>query len=313
VIGGSGFVGRHVVRELASLGYRIRVAVRRPDLAVHLQPLGTVGQIMPVQANVRFPDSLAAACTGAYGVVNLVGILHRSGAQTFEAVHATGAEAAAGAAKQAGARVFVQFSALGADRAHRSAYARTKAEGEVRAGAAFEGAIVIRPSIVFGPEDNFFNRFAAMSRVSPVLPLIGGKTRFQPVYVGDVARAVAVLVDRGVPDGLIYELGGPEVFTFRELLTYMLRTVGRRRILLPVPFFLARVPAVLLQLLPNPLLTVDQVKLLKSDNVVSEAARSEGRTLAGLNVVPRSVEAIVPAYLYRYRRAGQFSGDSPVF
>jgi NADH dehydrogenase len=302
-----------VVRELAPLGYRNRVAVRRPDLAGHLQPLGTVGQIMPVQANVRFPDSLIAATLNAHAVINLVGILHSRGAQTFEAVHAAGAEAAARAAKEAGASVFIQFSALGAASAHPSVYARTKAEGEARARAAFEAAIVIRPSIVFGPEDDFFNRFAAMSRYSPVLPLIGGRTRFQPVYVGDVARAAAILVERGLSDGTTWELGGPEVFTFRELLRFMLRTVGRRRLLLPVPFFLARLPALFLQLLPNPMLTVDQVRLLKTDNVVSEAARREGRTLAGLNVVPRSVEAIVPAYLYRYRRQGEFSGDAPVF
>jgi NADH dehydrogenase len=313
VIGGSGFLGRHIVRALADLGYRIRVAVRRPDLAGHLQPLGTVGQIMAVQANVRFPDSITAVCNGAHAVVNLTGILHRSGAQTFAAVHVAGADASAGAARQAGARLYIQCSSIGADSGSSSAYARTKAEGEARARAAFQGAIIVRPSIVFGPEDRFFNRFAAMSRFLPALPLIGGgKTRFQPVYVGDVAGAVATLVDRGTADGRTYELGGPQTFTFRELMRFTLETVGRRRLLVPLPFILAKAEAAILQLLPNPLLTVDQVELLRTDNVVSEAARTEGRTLEGLGIEPATIAAIVPAYLYRYRRAGQFSGDRPV-
>jgi NADH dehydrogenase len=314
VIGGSGFLGRYIVRALAHRGYRVRVAVRRPDLAGHLQPLGTVGQIMAVQANVRFPDSLAAACRAAHAVVNLTGILHRSGAQTFEAVHVAGAEAAAGAARQSGARLFIQCSSIAADSGSSSVYARTKAEGEARARAAFQGAIILRPTIVFGPEDQFFNRFAAMSRFLPALPLIGGgRTRFQPVYVGDIASAVATLVERGIADGRTYELGGPEVFTFRELMQFMLKTVDRRRALMPLPFFLAKAQALFLQLLPNPMLTVDQVELLKSDTVVSEAAHAEGRTLEGLGIRPQAIEAIVPAYLYRYRRAGQFSGERPAF
>jgi NADH dehydrogenase len=314
VVGGSGFLGRYIVRALAGLGYRIRVAVRRPDLAGHLQPLGTVGQIMAVQANVRFPNSIAAACSGAHAVVNLTGILHRSGAQTFDAVHVAGADASAAAARQAGARLYLQCSSIAADIGSSSAYARTKAEGEARARAAFNGAIIVRPSIVFGPEDRFFNRFAAMSRFLPALPLIGGgKTRFQPVYVGDVAGAVATLVDRDTADGRTYELGGPETFTFRELMRFTLETVGRRRLLVPLPFILAKAEAAMLQLLPNPLLTVDQVELLKTDNVVGEAARAEGRTLEGLGIEPRTIAAIVPTYLYRYRRAGQFSGDKPVF
>ncbi len=314
VIGGSGFLGRHIVRALAKLGYRVRAAVRRPDLAGHLQPLGTVGQIMAVQANVRFPDSLMAACSGAYAVVNLAGILSGSGAQTFAAVHAGGAEAAAAAAMRSGARVFIQCSAIGAASKSSSVYGRTKAEGEARAQAAFPDAVIVRPSIVFGPEDEFFNRFAALSRFLPALPLIGGgQTRFQPVFVGDVAKAMATLVGRGSVDGRVYELGGPEVFTFRELLQFILETIGRRKLLVPVPFFLATAQAAFLQLLPNPLLTVDQVRLLKADNVVSEAARAEGRTLEGLGITPTAIAAIVPSYLYRYRRAGQFSGDKPVF
>jgi uncharacterized protein YbjT (DUF2867 family) len=308
VIGGSGFLGRHIVRALAKGGYRIRVAVRRPDLAGHVQPLGRVGQIVPVQANVRYPDSIDAACTSAYAVINLVGILHGAGPQTFESVHAQGAEAAALAASRSGAAIFIQMSALGADPGSSSAYARTKAEGEVRARAAFPGAIVLRPSIVFGPEDAFFNRFAAMARISPVLPLIGGgRTRFQPVFVGDIAEAIAKLLGPGVADGRVYEFGGPEVYSFRDLMRFTLRTVMRRRLLLPVPFGIAGVMGSIFQLLPGSLLTQDQVLLLRRDNVVSDEAANEGRTLKGLGLVPRDIEAIVPSYLYRYRRAGQFT------
>jgi uncharacterized protein YbjT (DUF2867 family) len=308
IIGGSGFVGRHIVRALARRGYRIRVAVRRPDLAGHVQPLGKVGQIVPVQANVRYPESLEAACASAYAVINLPGVLYSAGAQTFEAVHVFGAEAAARAAAASGAAVFIQMSALGADLDSPSQYARTKAQGEERAARAFQGAIVIRPSILFGPEDDFFNRFAALARISPVLPLIGGgRTRFQPVFVGDVAEAVNLLVQRGMADGRTYEFGGPEIYTFKALMQFVLRTIMRRRLLLPLPVSLAAAAAAILQLLPSPLLTRDQVQLLKSDNVVSSEALNEGRTLHGLGVAARDIEAIVPAYLYRYRRAGQFT------
>ena len=308
VIGGSGFLGRHIVSALAKRGYRMRIAVRRPDLAGHLQPLGSVGQIMPVQANVRFPASLAAACQDAHAVINLVGILYSAGPQTFDAVHALGAEAAARAARAEGASQFIQVSAIGADGMSRSAYARTKFEGERRAAAGFSGAVIIRPSIVFGPEDQFFNRFAALARFAPALPLIGGgKTKFQPVFAGDVAEAVARLIDRGEGAGRIYELGGPEILTFKELLKFTLRAVGRRRLLLPLPFPLAKVQAAVLQLLPKPPLTVDQVELLRADNIVSEEARREGRTIEALGIVPSGIEGIVPPYLIRYRKAGQFT------
>ena len=210
IIGGSGFIGRHLVRALAKRGYRIRVACRRPDLAGHVQPLGTPGQIMPVQANVRYPASLAAACDGATAVINLTGVLTSSGAQSFDAIHVFGAEATARAAKTAGARVFIQMSALGADPDSASEYARSKAIGEAKAKAAFAGAIILRPSIVFGPEDNFFNQFAALSRLAPALPLLGGgSTKFAPLFVGDLAEAMAMLVDRGDANGKTYELGGP--------------------------------------------------------------------------------------------------------
>jgi NADH dehydrogenase len=308
VIGGSGFLGRHIVRALAKRGYRIRVACRRPDLAGHVQPLGTPGQITPVQANVRYPDSLLAACQGARAVVNLPGVLFNGGAQTFDAVHVFGAEAAARAAKAVKARLHIHMSAIGADANAASDYARSKAEGEARARAAYPGAIVLRPSIVFGPEDGFFNRFAAMARMAPALPLIGGgTTKYQPVFVGDIAEAVARLIDRGEADGKIYELGGPEILTFAELMQFMLKTIARKRILVPLPFPIAKIMASLTGLLPRPPLTMDQVELLKIDNVVSEEARREGRTLEGLGIVPDSIEARVPAYLFRYRKAGQFT------
>lgn len=311
IIGGSGFLGRHIVRALARRGYRIRVACRRPDLAGHLQPLGNTGQIAAVQANVRYPASLASACEGAYAVINLTGVLYSAGAQSFDAVHAFGAEAAAQAAKSAKAQLFIQMSAIGADAASTAAYARSKAEGEARAQAAFPGAIVLRPSIVFGPEDSFFNRFAALARTSPFLPLIGGgETRFAPVFAGDVAEAVALLIERGEANGKTYELGGPQVLSFRQLLEFTLNTIGRKRLLLSLPWRVAKLQAAVLGMLPHPPLTIDQVEMLKSDNVVSPEARRDGRTLEGLGITPQGIEAIVPAYLYRFRKAGQFTAPS---
>ena len=311
LIGGSGFIGRHAARALAKRGYRIRVACRRPDLAGHMQTLGNPGQIMPVQANVRYPASLAAACDGAHAVINLTGVLYSAGAQSFDAVHVFGAEATAKAAKAAKVRVFIHLSAIGASATSASAYATSKAEGETRARASFPGAIIIRPSIVFGPEDKFFNRFAALSRLSPVLPLIGGgETKFAPVFVGDVAEAIARLVDRGESDGKTYEFGGPEELSFKQLMQFTLKTIGRKRLLVPVPWGVAKLQGMILGLLPKPLLTADQVELLKTGNVVSEQAKRERRTLEGLGVAPSGIEAIVPGYLYRYRRAGQFTGPS---
>ena len=308
LIGGSGFIGRHIVRALAKRGYRIRVACRRPDLAGHVQPLGTPGQIMPVQANVRFPASLAAACDGATAVVNLTGVLSSRGAQSFDAIHVFGAEASARAAKAARAQVFIQMSALGADAESASEYGRTKAAGEAKARAAFPGAIILRPSIVFGPEDNFFNQFAGLSRLAPALPLIGGgHTKFTPLFVGDLAEAIARLIDKGEASGLTYELGGPEVFSFKQLMEFTLETIGRKRLLVPVPWPIAKVMGTVMGLLPFAPLTADQVELLKTDNVVSEAAMREGRDLKGLGIAGHSIQGIVPSYLYRYRRAGQFT------
>ena len=307
VFGGSGFVGRNVVRALAKRDYRIRVAVRRPELAGHLQPLGRVGQIHTVQANLRYPESVAAALRDSHVAINLVGILTESGAQTFEAVQAEGAANVAKAAAAAGARL-VHVSAIGADAESTASYARAKAAGEAAALAAVPEAVIMRPSVVFGPEDQFTNRFAGLARISPFLPLIGGgETKMQTVYVGDVATAVADAVDGKAQAGATYELGGPEVLSFREILKIILDITDRDRALLPLPFGLARLQAALLQFAPGPLkLTPDQVELLRSDNVVSETAKAAGLTLQGLGITPDSLEAIGPQYLWRFRPAGQF-------
>jgi len=310
VFGGSGFVGRHVVRALAKRGYRIRVACRRPDLAFHLQPLGGVGQIMAVQANLRHRWSVDRAVAGADAVINLVGILFEGGRQRFPAVHDFGARAVAEAARAA-KRPLVHLSAIGADAASPSLYARSKAAGEKAVRDTTPDAVIVRPSIVFGPEDQFFNRFAAMAQLSPALPLIGGgDTRLQPVYVGDVAEAVAAAVEGRVDGGTTLELGGPDVMTFRQCLEEMLRVIDRKRILVPVPFALAGAIGSLAGLLPNPVLTSDQVRLLRADNVVSGAAIADGRTLAGLGIEATAVEAILPSYLWRFRVAGQYSRPS---
>lgn len=312
VFGGSGFLGRHVVRALARRNYRVRVAVRRPDLAGHLQPLGSVGQIKAVQANLRYRWSVDRAVQGADAVINLVGILAPSGAQTFDAVQAFGARAIAEACRAAGVDRLVHVSAIGADAGSASAYARTKAAGEAAVFETVPGAVVLRPSIVFGPEDDFFNRFAEMARFAPALPLIGGgRTRFQPVFVGDVAEAVARAVDGAVEGGKVYELGGPEVKSFRECLELVCRETGRRRALVSVPFPVAELGAKLTGWLPGAPLTADQVELLKSDNVVSAAAEAEGRTLEGIGIAPRTLAAILPTYLYRYMPKGQYDRHKP--
>jgi uncharacterized protein YbjT (DUF2867 family) len=306
VFGGSGFLGRHVVRALAKSGYRVRVAVRRPDLAGHLQPLGRVGQIHAVQANLRYPASVDAAARDADVVINLVGILFERGRQKFEAVQSFGAEAVALAAAAYGARL-VHVSAIGADEHAPALYARSKATGEKLVQAAVPGAVILRPSVVFGPEDDFFNRFAAIARIAPALPLIGGgTTRFQPVFAGDVAAAVLAAVEGRAAAGQIYELGGPDVKSFKELMEFVLATIERKRLLVSIPFALARAQATVLQLLPKPPLTPDQVELLKSDNVVSAAAQREGRTLAALGIDPTAMAVVVPTYLWRFRKTGQF-------
>jgi uncharacterized protein YbjT (DUF2867 family) len=307
VFGGSGFIGRHVIRALAKRDFRIRVAVRRPDLAGHLQPLGRVGQIMPVQANLRYADSVAAAVRDAEIVVNLVGILAESGAQTFRTVQAEGAGIVAQAAAAEGARL-IHMSAIGADEASESVYAQTKAAGEKAVFSAVPSATVFRPSVVFGPDDQFTNKFAALARAMPVLPLIGGgETRFQPVFVGDVATAIADAVDGKAKSGAVYELGGPEVLSLREIQTTILDIIERKRLLVPLPFALARLKAMVLQFAPGPLkLTPDQVELLRADNVVSAAASEAGLTLQAFGIAPHSLRSIAPSYLWRFRRTGQF-------
>lgn len=311
VFGGSGFVGRHTVRALAKNGWRVRAAVRRPDLAGHLQPMGVVGQIHAVQANVRYPQSCLQACDGADAVINLVAILHKSGAQTFEKVHVEGARAVARAARQAGVKTFVHVSAIGADPKSPGNYGRTKAAGEAAVLEEFPDAIILRPSLVFGPEDQFFNRFAAMAQRAPMLPLVGGgRTKFQPVFVGDLASAIANAVAGQGKPGTVYEIGGPEVATFRELLDRTQEWAGRDRAYLRMPFWLAKLAALATVPLPNGLrpLTVDQVRMLTKDNVVSEKAKQEGRTLAALGVDrPQAAASVVPSYLERFQAKGQYA------
>ena len=314
VFGGTGFLGAQVVRALAKTGARIRVAARNPGRGYKLRMLGDVGQIEVVQANIRNPQSIARALDGAEACINLVSVLFESGKQDFRALNVDGARAIAEAAKARGLTRFVQMSALGADPESPSVYARTKAEGEAVVRGLIPSAVIIRPSIVFGPEDNFFNKFAAMAMVSPVLPLVGGgETRFAPVYVGDVATAVArALTDPAAP-GQIYELGGPAVYSFRELMALVVKEIHRKRLLLTIPFPVAGVIGKLgdfqaaarnaLGLIPPPAITSDQVELLRADNVVSGAYPG----LADLGVQASAVEPILPTYLYRYRKGGQFA------
>jgi uncharacterized protein YbjT (DUF2867 family) len=308
VFGGSGFIGRYVVQALVRRGYRIRVAVRRPDLAGHVQPLGMVGQIKPIQANLRYRWSIDRAVEGADAVVNLVGILAEAGRQTFDAVQSFGPRAIGEAARAAGVSHVVHNSAIGADNPSTIGYIRSKAEGEAGLHESFPEAIIMRPSIVFGPEDHFFNRFAGMARLSPALPLIGGgRTKFQPVYAGDVGEAIARAVDGNATPGTIYELGGPEVLTFRQCMERMLQITRRRRMLVPVPWAVARLMGRVGEFVPGQPLTRDQVRMLRFDNIVSEEAERENRTLSGLGIEPTAMEVILPGYLTRFRQHGQFT------
>ncbi|MBM3584872.1 MAG: complex I NDUFA9 subunit family protein [Alphaproteobacteria bacterium] len=298
MFGGSGFIGRHLVRKLAAEGWRVRVAGRDPEGALFLKPMGDVGQIALAQADVRDAASVAQAVAGADAVVNLVAILHETPWRTFPAIHVEGAANIARAAAKARVARLVHVSAIGADAESPAAYGRTKAAGEQAARAAFPGATIVRPSIVFGAEDQFFNRFAAMARVSPALPVIAGTTRFQPVFVEDVAEAIRRCLADPATAGRTFELGGPRTYTFRELLAYILRVIRRRRCLVPVPGPLAMLQASVLELLPVPPLTRDQVLMLRTDNVVAQGA--EG--FATLGIRPAAVEAVVPEYLARYRK-----------
>ena len=315
VFGGSGFIGRNVVRELARRGWRVRVAVRRPHHALFLKPMGAVGQIQLMQANLRFRASIREALKGADAVVNCVGILYEKGSQKFASVQAAGAASLAQEAADAGIETFVHLSAIGADRKSDSVYARTKGEAEAAVRTAIPGAVILRPSVVFGPEDGFFNRFAAMAANAPALPLIGGgQTRFQPVYVDDVADAAcAALVDPAAR-GRTFELGGPEIYTFRELMALMLEEIGRKRFLAPVPWPAAAALGLVgdvLGLAPfvEPPITRDQVRLLRKDNVVGASGEPGVGVLADLGVSPRTIESVLPTYLVKYRKYGQFAQE----
>jgi uncharacterized protein YbjT (DUF2867 family) len=301
VFGGAGFLGRAVVTSLARHGAQVRVACRRPDEALRCKPTGDVGQVAPIAANIRDDASVAAAVNGADAVVNLVGILYESGRQKFNAVHRDGAARIAQAASAAGVQQLVHVSAIGADPGAASRYARSKGDGEQAVKAAFPKAVILRPSILFGPDDDFFNRFAALARVSPVLPLIGGgKSRFQPAHVYDVADAISATLSNPDALGRTYELGGPQIYTFRQLLDLMLSIIERERFLVPVPVWAAMMKAFFLEFLPVPPFTRDQVRLLSQDNVVTEGVAG----FADLGIVSTAPEVILPTYLARFRRGG---------
>ena len=307
MLGGSGFIGRYIVQRLAARGDVIPVGCRRAEEAKFLKPLGDVGQIATLNLTIGDDQIMPAFLAGNDALVNCVGILRESGSQTFDRVHHTGPARLARLAREAGIERFVHISAIGADPRSSSAYARTKAAGEAAVRDAFPTVTILRPSVVFGAEDQFFNRFAAMATISPVLPLIGGgHTRFQPVYVGDVADAVLRCLDDPTTAGRTYELGGPKVYTFRELIELMLGEIRRKRLLVDLPFGLAAIQARLMSILPNPPLTPDQVELLKRDNVVSSGAL----TLAALGITPTAVEGVLPSYLDRFRRGGWYERRS---
>ena len=303
VFGGAGFLGRYVVRALAKKGWRIKVATRRPNRAFFLRPMGQVGQIGFVKCDVADAEQVGHALSGSQAAVNLTGILYQRG-QSFQDVHVDGPAFIAEAAARLGLRALVHVSAIGADPESLSRYAETKAEGEKRVREAFPAATIMRPSLLFGPEDQFFNRFAEMARFFPALPLIGGgHTKFQPVFVGDVAAAIVTALDDPGARGKTYELGGPTIYSFRQLMEIILSETGRKRALVPLPFGLAFLNSIFLQLMPKPLLTPDQVRLLKHDNVVSPTAH----TLKELGIQPTTVEAEVPSYLWRFRTKGEYA------
>jgi len=310
IFGGSGFVGRYITQRMAKAGWRVRVAVRRPNEALFVKPYGAVGQVEPIQANIRDDASTRRAIAGADAVVNCVGILQEDGWQKFDEVQSEGAARIAQMAAEEGVSQLVHLSAIGADAGSDSGYARSKAEGEAAVRAAFPDATILRPSVIFGNEDQFFNRFAAMTRLGPVLPVVGADTKFQPVYVDDVANAAATVLVKGIK-GATYELGGPEVATFRELMTKMLGVIRRRRLVLNIPFFVARIIASVcdfvnfasMGLVPNFAVTRDQVKQLRRDNV----ANGDLPGLSDLGIDALHMDACLESYLYCYRPHGQFT------
>ena len=308
IYGGSGFVGRYITRRLAQAGWRVRVAVRRPNEAMHVKPYGVVGQVEPVFCNIRDDESVRLVMQGADAVVNCVGTFDRKGRNNFDAVQHEGAERIARLASEEGVERMVHISAIGANAESDSIYAQTKAQGEAGILDAFPNAVILRPSVIFGPEDNFFNRFAGMTRFSPFLPVVGGNTKFQTVYVDDVAHAAAKGVMGEAAPG-IYELGGPDVNTFRELMEQMLQVIRRRRIIINLPFWMASIMAAVMEFIQTislglvpPQITRDQVRSLKVDNVVADDAKG----FADLEIEPTSLEAVLPDYLWRFRPAGQY-------
>lgn len=309
VFGGTGFIGRYVVRRLAKTGAIIRVGTRHPERAGLLRPMGNVGQIVALKADILDDAAIASAVDGADAVINLVGILAETGRQRFQPLQGDAPGRIASAAAAAGAKRLVQLSAIGADASSPSAYARSKAAGEAAARAAFATAVILRPSIVFGPEDQFFNRFAAMTRLLPFLPLIGGgSTRMQPVYVGDVAEAVMAALLNPATSGRTFELGGPRIHSFRELMEITLRECGRKRALVSIPWGLAMLQGAIFERLPGQLITRDQVTLLRSDNVVAPTAA----TFADLAIHPTALETMLPTYLDRFRVGGRFASRPQV-
>jgi len=308
VFGGSGFLGRYVIRRLLKEGYRVRIAVRRPDLMQHTIPMGNVGQSQSVQANIRFPESIAAAVNGADHVINLAGILYSSGAQTFKSVVEEGARNIAQACKAEGMTRLVHVSAIGADETSDAQYAQAKAQAEYYVKEALPDSIILRPSIIFGAEDDFFNRFAKLASMMPAVPLVGADTKFQPVFVDDVAQAIVKAVTGDLKPGATYELGGPDVKSFKELLTIMLEIIDKKRLILSIPNRIGDIMASFLQFAPGGLkLTPDQVKLLANDNIVSEDAKAHDLTLEGMGLSPTAMETVLPGYLVQYKTSGEFS------
>ena len=306
IVGGSGFIGRYLVQVLAQTGVRIRVVARNPQSALYLRPLGAVGQIQPFGGNVGDPGSMAAAFHGATAGVNLAGILAESGGQSFNKVQATGAANVAQAAANAGVSAFVHVSAIGVDAKAEAGYARTKAQGEAAVHAALPHATIVRPSIVFGQEDQFINRFAGLAARLPVMPVVAGGTRFQPVFVLDVARAIAAaLADPEAHGGKTYSLGGPRTYTFREILAFIMHEIRSKKSLVEVPDGIAAMMAKLGRFVPGAPMTWDQWQMLQHDNVVPQGAPG----LAELGIEPTPLESIAPAYLERYRTGGRFHRD----
>lgn len=310
IFGGSGFVGRYIARRMAKEGWRVRVAVRRPNEAIFVKPYGTVGQVEPILANIRYDASVQAACAGADAVVNCVGTFDKGGRNNFDAVQVEGAGRIAQMAKAAGVKQLVHISAIGADKEALSTYARTKAAGEALVKQAFPNAVILRPSVIFGPEDLFFNRIAKMATLTPVIPVVGGSSKFQPVYVDDVAKA-AVIGVLGQATAGVYELGGPDTESFTELTDRMLACIRRKRLKVNVPFFMASIDAKVLDmvfgltmgLFKNNILTADQVEQLRTDNVVAPRAKA----FAKLGIEPVAMDAVLDSYLYSYRPYGQYA------